>query len=377
MHSNTSQKIIGLDHLRALAIVMVLVYHYRMFPHPEWIDTYGRFGWMGVDLFFVLSGFLISKQLFEQIKISNEIRFKEFYVKRFFRIIPPYAAVLILYFSFPLFREREALPPLWKFITFTQNIELDIKNFGTFSHAWSLCIEEQFYLLFPLFLFIFFKFKKLNYIPFLLLFLLFLTIISRIISWQVFIIPNLNSTDFWKIWYMKIYYPTYTRLDGFVVGILIAYFFKYSGQFRNFIHSNGNLLLILGLTIVFFSFWICLDQMSKPASIIGFTIVASGFGLIVMSAISKSSILNKKQSLFSERLAALSYSIYLSHKGIIHLTHFFIANQNIDSESSFVLIISLANCILIGYVFQYLIEKPSSKIKNYLLKINSKNHENN
>ena len=46
--------------------------------------------------------------------------------------------------------EREALPPLWRFVTFTQNLGLDLRSEGTFSHAWSLCIEEQFYLVLPL-----------------------------------------------------------------------------------------------------------------------------------------------------------------------------------------------------------------------------------
>ena len=151
----SSERLNGLDHLRALAIILVLMYHYRAFSHPDWIDTIGRFGWIGVDLFFVLSGFLISGQLFNNIKVFHNIHLKSFYIKRFFRIIPPYAFTLLLYFCIPVFREREALSPLWKFITFTQNYGLDVINKGTFSHAWSLCIEEQFYLVLPFFTFCF------------------------------------------------------------------------------------------------------------------------------------------------------------------------------------------------------------------------------
>lgn len=54
-----STKLHGLDHLRALAITLVIVYHYgHLFPHPEWTNTVSEFGWTGVDLFFVLSGYL-------------------------------------------------------------------------------------------------------------------------------------------------------------------------------------------------------------------------------------------------------------------------------------------------------------------------------
>ncbi|MEP7094331.1 MAG: acyltransferase, partial [Flavobacterium sp.] len=284
--TSKQQKLNGLDHLRALAITMVLFYHYRMFGHPDWIDNYGRFGWTGVDLFFILSGFLISKQLFQKIKSVNSIHLKEFYIKRFLRIIPPYLITLILYFSFPLFREKEALPPLWKFITFTQNIGLDLINSGTFSHAWSLCIEEQFYLLFPVILLVFLKKIKLNYLKYFLCFLILFSLVSRIISWQFFVLPHINAKDFWKVWYMKIYYPTYTRLDGLVIGVGIAYFYEYSERFKNFINGNGNFLLVAGLFLVGISFWICNKQTTQLASTVGFTAVSAGFGLIVMAAVS-------------------------------------------------------------------------------------------
>lgn len=86
----TSARFNGLDHLRAIAILLVLMYHYRAFMHPDWIDTYGRFGWTGVDLFFVLSGFLISNQLFQEIKNRGNFSLKSFFTKRFlesFRLI--------------------------------------------------------------------------------------------------------------------------------------------------------------------------------------------------------------------------------------------------------------------------------------------------
>jgi peptidoglycan/LPS O-acetylase OafA/YrhL len=72
MITERSERFYGLDHLRALAIVMVLLYHYRSFKHPEWVDTIGRFGWTGVDLFFVLSGFLISGQLFQEMSSKGQ-----------------------------------------------------------------------------------------------------------------------------------------------------------------------------------------------------------------------------------------------------------------------------------------------------------------
>ncbi len=95
-----SERWYGLDHLRAAAIIVVLMYHYRAFKHPQWIDEVGRFGWTGVDLFFVLSGFLISGQLFKEIEKKGKFSVNIFYIKRFFRIIPAYFFTLFLYFTF-------------------------------------------------------------------------------------------------------------------------------------------------------------------------------------------------------------------------------------------------------------------------------------
>ena len=95
----------GLDHLRALAIILVFFFHYYIVSggQPEWLPNVASFGWTGVDLFFVLSGFLISSQLFAQIKQGQLISFKEFFLKRFFRIVPAFLVTLGLYFCFPFF----------------------------------------------------------------------------------------------------------------------------------------------------------------------------------------------------------------------------------------------------------------------------------
>src|SRR6185295_2401640 len=98
------------------------------------------FGWSGVDLFFVLSGFLITRQLLAGMGM------REFYLRRALRILPLYWTALVLYFAIPGFAERSGIAPLWKFLLFVQNIGLDAATEGAFSHAWSLCIEEHFYL---------------------------------------------------------------------------------------------------------------------------------------------------------------------------------------------------------------------------------------
>ncbi|WDF45360.1 acyltransferase [Chryseobacterium sp. KACC 21268] len=361
------EKFNGLDHLRAVAILLVLLYHYRMFDHPSWVDTVGWIGWTGVDLFFVLSGFLISNQLFKEIKERQTIRLKSFFIKRFFRIIPSYIFTLFLYFGFPIFREREALPSVWKFLSFTQNYGLDVINQGTFSHAWSLCIEEQYYLILPIFLLIFIKTKSIDYLKFSIISLIVISILLRILVWNQFIVPFVKTSDFWKEWYMKIYYPTYTRFDGLAIGVLIGYFFQFSSQVKKMINKNGNRLLLLGIISTGLALWFCRNQYSEQASILGFTLVAISYGILLMGAISESSLISRKSNFFTSQLAILSYSIYLSHKGIIHLVQLFLRKINISISDNLMLFICLITCLFVGILYRYFIENPSAKIKTQIL----------
>lgn len=366
-----SERLYGLDHLRSVAIVLVLMYHYRAFRHPAWIDNIGRFGWTGVDLFFVLSGFLIASQLFKEIENKQTISLKTFYIKRFFRIIPPYGVTLLLYFIFPFFREREALPPVWKFISFTQNFGLDVIDQGTFSHAWSLCIEEQFYLLLPLSLLMVKRIKLFQYLAVLIILLIPFSLVLRFFMWNQFLISvDSNSMEFWRLWYMKIYYPTYTRLDGLGIGVLIGYLMRHSSVFKRFVYHHGNKLFFLGLVLLGVSFWVCNEQGSKEASVFGFTLVAVSYGILVMSAVSESSFLSRCRCYATTQLAALSYAIYLSHKGIIHMVQSGLDNLGIQTSDNISLMICFFACIAGGVLYRFLIEKPFSRLKYKLLNAN-------
>ncbi|AZA84440.1 acyltransferase [Chryseobacterium lactis] len=367
-----SERFYGLDHLRAAAIMLVLLYHYRAFKHPDWIDSVGRFGWTGVDLFFVLSGFLISNQLFKELKNREAISLKTFYIKRFFRIIPPYAFTLFLYFTFPFFREREALPSVWKFVTFTQNYGLNVIDRGTFSHAWSLCIEEQFYLFLPLLLLILMRTRFFRYLPVLIAFVVILSLAARFITWNTLLASaDNNSLEFWRSWYMNIYYPTHTRLDGLGIGVLIGYLMQYSARFESIVHHNGNRLFLLGILLLGMSFWICNEQASQGASIFGFTLVAVSYGIIVMSAVSASSFLSRSTSYITTQVASLSYAIYLSHKGIIHMLQKAMDSVNIETSDTISFFLCLLFCVGGGVFYRFIIEKRFLKIKNKMVEVSS------
>jgi peptidoglycan/LPS O-acetylase OafA/YrhL len=238
-----SHKFHGLDPPACVRDHFCFLYHYgRLFPHPDWVNMISEFGWSGVDLFFVLSGYLIASQLFKNIGQQKNIPVQEFFVKRFFRIIPIYLLQLPYIFYFLLLGKENRCRRSWKYLTFTQNIGLDISKHGTFSHAWSLCIEEQFYLLLP---FILIVLIRLN-IPQKGYWILIALFISGFIIRAVFYL-NFAADINWLYWYKWIYYPTWGRLDGLLVGVGIAVLLQFKPAFAKKILAHENILLFAGL----------------------------------------------------------------------------------------------------------------------------------
>lgn len=119
-HSAAGKRSDGLDTLRSAAIMLVFMYHYIVFvSHAPTFDWGSVAGWVGVDLFFVLSGYLIANQIFSGIAAGRELSLKSFYARRFLRTLPNYYVVLALYFLFPVLMGGRTPPPLWTFLTFT------------------------------------------------------------------------------------------------------------------------------------------------------------------------------------------------------------------------------------------------------------------
>ncbi len=357
----------GLDHLRAFAISFVFLFHYQILSggEPSGIAAFAQFGWTGVDLFFVLSGFLISSQLFRQIKEGHIISFRTFFLKRFFRIIPAYLVVVGIYFIVPLFREREALPALWKFLTFTQNFGLDLKMTGTFSHAWSLCVEEQFYLALPLTLIALQRSHLFKRSYWLLAGLFLLGFALRLYCFENVYLPSAGNGSAWIDWYKYMYYPTYNRLDGLLAGISIAALSEFVPTVWNTVSRFGNLFLLAGVFILAGAYVFCKDMSTYSASVFGFPLIAMGYGCIVLGAVSPGSILYRWKSRTTSLIAALSYALYLTHKGIIHLTMLLVADLELDEY--LVMFLCALSCLLGAFILHTVIERPFMTLRRRIV----------
>jgi len=151
-----NNRIPELDGLRAVAILLVVGFHYLEPLHKTasgWMFfalAPARMGWIGVDLFFVLSGYLIASILLNNREAPAF--FSTFYIRRFCRILPLYLPVLVFFHLLHQLTTSRAQPPLLEYLTFTHNFWM--ASAGTFGNwflavTWSLAVEEQFYLLLP------------------------------------------------------------------------------------------------------------------------------------------------------------------------------------------------------------------------------------
>lgn len=365
----STNRLHGLDHLRAIAILLVMIFHYGQ-SIPSWLEPVKQIGWTGVDLFFVLSGYLIGYQLLKEYKDNNGISFKRFYLKRFFRIIPAYIAVLIVYYAMLDLREGNGLPPLWRFLTFTQNFGFDAQTQKTFSHAWSLCIEEQFYFLLPITIVLLFKSGFQKTTPYFIIGLVVLGFILRYFNWNEYVQPFIENGNQKKMllgFIEKVYYPSYNRMDGLIIGLCIAIIFNFRPKIKDYLIKHGNKVLIAGLVVFLIAYKICENFISYKTSIFGFPLISIAYGLLVIAAISPTCILYKFKTKFTFIIATLSYSIYLTHKQLYYLTKKWVNNIGNGSIEEWTFWICILIAIIGGLILHLIIEKTFFKLRDKIL----------
>jgi peptidoglycan/LPS O-acetylase OafA/YrhL len=309
----------GLDTLRALAIAVVMVFHLQVLL-PVAFHPIARFGWMGVDLFFVLSGYLIGSQLLKPVRDGQSVSLLGFYRKRAYRILPVYLLVLALYVFWPLWREQPGMSPLWQFLTFTENFFDNYSINQAFSHVWSLCVEEHFYLLLPMIVLLMSRkaaaWKTIALLGF------FAALGLGIRSYVYFhgLLPLGRDSDDFAVRYIeRIYYPTYTRLDGLLAGVALALMRIFRPESWSAILQRANWLLAGGVVLMGCTLWIFADRLSPAGTVIGFPLMAVAMAMLTMAAADGRCWFGRMRMPGAKMVATLSYSLYLTHKEIAHL----------------------------------------------------------
>jgi peptidoglycan/LPS O-acetylase OafA/YrhL len=318
--SAATRRIPELDGLRGVAILMVISFHYinnqllaASQPVGKWLAFATSFGWVGVDLFFILSGFLIGTILISNSGSSNY--FKTFFIRRLVRIVPNFYLLLVVWFlvaSLPSIRDNYFLAgnmviPLWSYFLLVNNIFMAVyDNLGNsaLSITWSIGIEEQFYIVFP-FLVFYINRKILPYI------LILLFVLAAIVRLQF---------SHWIPPYVLL--PA--RMDGLSLGVLISYWYIQNGL-EFFRRNAGYLLLVMALVI-----FLCgvFYRIYGDLGVFKHSLFAIFFGGCLIFALTKREswfayILRNKVLIW---IGTISYSLYLFHYLILGLVHHIAGN---------------------------------------------------
>jgi len=348
----------GLDLLRALAIIVVVIYHAGImgFPMPGRVD---RWGWIGVDLFFVLSGYLIGGQLLAPLAHDRRINLGRFFARRALRIMPAYFVVLAVYFLLPPVREYpEMSQPLWKFLLSVQNIAL---HGGTaFSHAWSLAVEDQFYLCLPfILLFVNRSHRAAMIIPAVI-------VLGGILLRAFLAYQNVdeNGVAFrgFQAW---IYYPTWTRLDPLVFGVALAAIEKFRPQWWQRLISCAPWLWLPGLVLIAYALYLGEgDYINVAASIWQFPLIALGMAALLVCAVSPRLFFRRVAIPGAAFIASIAYSGYLIQKLVIHFVAQLCLSYNITQTSLWALL-GVEICVYVAATILFLaIERPFLQLRH-------------
>lgn len=308
--ASVASRLPGLDTLRVLAIVGVVGRHYPHTGAPAWFAEPTRFGWTGVDLFFVLSGFLIGRQLLEPLAAGERPQLLSFYLRRLFRILPSYWVILTLYTLVPAVRAGEPMGPLWKFLTFTQNLGFEG---GPFGHAWSLCVEEQFYLVLPLLVLALAPRMGARGVALLSLGLLAAGILLRSFAWSTHLASVPAGVPLNPIYWKWVYWPTWNRMDGLLAGVLLALIHVFRPalweRWRRFPLGSG-LLALVSLAIA----WpLCAANKTLLGCAVLFPVLALGFAALLVFAASDMGARTLGRVPGARWLASITYCMYLAH----------------------------------------------------------------
>lgn len=323
---------VSIDIYRGIAILLVVFYHFNhLIP----------FGFIGVDLFFVISGYLVSKSLLKEIQSNQRIKWKEFFIKRVTKILPSYYFFIIAGTVFARWLLLESHPdqiipmtelPRYFFFYINYNI-----NFTwSFELAWSLCVEEHFYLLLVILFLIISSInlvrKKLFFLKLSLLGFIFISITFKIIG---------------HFYGWDTYLASHMRMDALFLGVLLSF----QEINEKIISKNSTKFTLIGLILIMSStiLFLLTNEKSFFFNSILHILIPMGFYSLIRGTL----FYQMKNSKFIRVLAYYSYNWYLWHA----LVGFVILNK-FDFPIYIALPLYLFSSLFIAILTTKLIEEP-------------------
>ena len=360
----------GLDFIRAIAISLVIFSHITLLLFPDndlssFIVAIRTLGAIGVDLFFVLSGYLIGGIILRQLN-EGKTRFKDllkFWKRRWFRTLPNYFLVLILNIALILILNKELISDIGYYFVFLQNFNSIHPDF--FTEAWSLSIEEYAYLLLPFIIYLgiyLIKPKKVMHFFFIstLVLILFLFFFKLNYYFNTYI----ESYKHWSGSFRKV---VLYRMDSIYLGFLIIYLVK---QFPVLIHRLRHKLFIFGCIIFLTIHLVIYYNNILPQLQSGFyvflylplVILSMGFMFPFFTALKTSNFITRIIRYISTR----SYAIYLVNYSIVllNIEHYLAGKEITEFGKYFSVVCFIVLTLILSELIYAFFEKPILKYRD-------------
>ena len=310
------ERLHSLDVLRGVAVLAVMLVHWPGGYYPtddlavQVVNTVSSIGYLGVDLFFVLSGFLISGLLFDEIDRTGTIRARRFWLRRGFKIWPAYfiaygALTVATALAMTPRRAVDYLASLWPFLVFVQNYT---ENFRAWPASWSLAIEEHFYLALPIVCAAaVWRWGRGG-----------ARLVALVAAGVIVAVPVVRLVAYaaldQPLW--SFYMPTHYRADALAVGVVACYVAR---RYRTHLPTLGR---SLGLAVAVAALAATMVGMFRPrqsphAGVWGVTVMALAFGWLVTAAAARPAWGRDGWAAVAGRplawLGTYSYTVYLAH----------------------------------------------------------------
>lgn len=342
------ERAFGLDILRAVAILLVIFAHMTIpFKHTQfWIEVSTQTGLLGVQIFFVLSGFLIGTILIKLFNQDEKYSIKQFWIRRWFRTLPNYYFVLIL-IIFIYYYIYNKIDLSWTYFIF-------LKAPDYLAVAWSLMVEEWFYFLFPLLLLCIAKIFNKKYTSLL---------VAIII---IIIIPILLRIYFLIFSTSLGFINTFSYFDSIGIGALSGFLYYYH---ENIYKNNKKILFIIGIglfitsVIGLFYFNINPSGLLQWGRILDILILNFSILFIIPWLYEIKSPNNKIIFYIITYISLISYSLYLTHTAIIEI--FYNTNNYLlnISEGYIKSLVSLILVFALSSILYHFFEKPTTALR--------------
>ncbi len=330
---------VNLDLLRATAILVVVAFHISQYTAiPDWGRQFFALGTFGVDLFFVLSGWLIGGIFFREYQQRGHVDVARFWGRRWLRTMPPYYVALLISWLAVYVARHQAFDP--RYLVFLQNYS-SLPPF--FLVSWSLCIEEHFYLLLPLVLYVG---LRIDAVAGICLAIIAVSVLARLTSG----VPDFPSFGYHLT-------ATHFRLDGLALGVLCAYVYTLKPatwpSVSRFLKLAGGAGGVIGLALYFLD-----GRLMYSFGILGVSVGCAGLLCLAVDSVNWRLAASRVVSL----VAGTSYSLYLTHALAIHLTRQYIASTGLPF-----IFCSVGVSFAAGYVFYAGVEGVAKKWRDYVV----------